>query len=324
MRIAPVFLLCGALTLAVAAHGETRVGVTSQTNGDPLGKPPTQDERVLRVGIDIQANELITTHSDDRAHLVFLDGTSLTVGPNAQLKVDRFVYDPSSRTGDLAVTVGQGVFRLVGGKISKTTPIIVTTPSSTIGIRGGIGLFSVDPHHTTSQFLFGISMTVTAQGHVETATRPGSQITTLAGGLPSTPSLIPTGGLTKTFGLLEAHSGTGSNAGTADHQAQQSGFSDENSGKGPIGQLPTFMNTAGLAQTINSAVLSQSRQQILTNSATLPAPAATQSPTPVSSPSGGLLSSSPPPPPPPPPSIPGCYDDDSRHHLHFTDSRFRR
>ena len=44
----------------------------------------------------MQANELITTRANDRAHLMFLDGTSVTVGPNAQLTIDRFVYDPNT------------------------------------------------------------------------------------------------------------------------------------------------------------------------------------------------------------------------------------
>src|SRR5471032_3019097 len=115
-----------------------RVGVTSATDGDPLGKPPQENERVLRIGIDVNANELITTNANDRAHLVFLDGSSLTVGPNAKLTIDSFVYDPASKTGDLAITATQGVFRLVGGVISKTRPITFKTPSCTTGIRGGI------------------------------------------------------------------------------------------------------------------------------------------------------------------------------------------
>jgi hypothetical protein len=126
------------LPVGQAAAQPSRVGVTSATDGDPLGKPPTENERVLRIGIDVQANEIVTTHANDRAHLVFLDGTSLTVGPNARLTIDKFVYDPNSKTGDLAITATQGVFRLVGGKISKNNPIIINTPASTIGIRGGI------------------------------------------------------------------------------------------------------------------------------------------------------------------------------------------
>src|SRR5678815_5625227 len=74
-----------------------RVGVTSATDGDPLGKPPAEAQRVLRIGIDVQANEVITTNANDRAHLVFLDGTSVTVGPNAQLTIDKFVYDPNTK-----------------------------------------------------------------------------------------------------------------------------------------------------------------------------------------------------------------------------------
>ena len=66
----------GAVALAgPAAAQASQVGVTSATDGDPLGKPPSENERVLRIGIDVQANEVVTTHDNDRAHLVFLDGT---------------------------------------------------------------------------------------------------------------------------------------------------------------------------------------------------------------------------------------------------------
>jgi hypothetical protein len=149
-----------ALCLAPLA-ASARVGVTSATNGDPRGKPPAEAERVLRIGIDVQANELITTGANDRAHLVFLDGTSLTVGPDARIVIDKFVFDPATKTGDLAVTASKGVLRLVGGKISKKEPITVTTPASTIGVRGGITLIDVEPAKTTSTFVFGYQMTVT-------------------------------------------------------------------------------------------------------------------------------------------------------------------
>ena len=149
--------LLGTAALGLLGPGAAlaRVGVTSATDGDPLGKPPQQAERVLRIGIDVQANEVITTGANDRAHLVFLDGTALTVGPNAQLVIDKFVYDPNTKTGELAVNASKGVLRLVGGRISKTNPITVTTPSSTIGIRGGICVLDVQSNRTISTFLFG-------------------------------------------------------------------------------------------------------------------------------------------------------------------------
>ena len=144
---------------------------------------------MLRIGIDVQANEVIRTGTDDRAHLVFLDGTALTVGPNAQLTVDKFVYDPNTKVGELAVSATQGVLRLVGGKISKTNPIVVTTPSATISIRGGICVLEVQPNNTTSTFLFGNNMLVSASGRTQNVTRPGSQVSTNAGSAPGAPTL---------------------------------------------------------------------------------------------------------------------------------------
>src|SRR4051812_12974241 len=106
----PSTVLFAALALALAgAPALARVGVTSTTDGDPLGKPPTEAERVLRIGIDVQANEVVTTHANDRAHLVFLDGTSVTVGPNARITIDRFVYDPGAKKGELSLTATAGV-----------------------------------------------------------------------------------------------------------------------------------------------------------------------------------------------------------------------
>src|SRR5262245_5958873 len=105
-------LLATTALVMVAPAAEAKVGVTSATDGSPLGKPPAEPERVLRIGIDVSADELITTKENDRAHLVFLDGTSITVGPNAQLKIDKFVYDPTTKKGDLAITASKGVFRL--------------------------------------------------------------------------------------------------------------------------------------------------------------------------------------------------------------------
>ena len=78
-----------------AAGVAARVGVTAATEGAPVGRPPQAVERVLHVGIDVQANEQISTKENDRAQLLFIDGTALTVGPNAQLTIDKFVYRPS-------------------------------------------------------------------------------------------------------------------------------------------------------------------------------------------------------------------------------------
>jgi len=271
-----------ALMLAGPAAAQSKVGVTSATDGDPLGKPPAENERVLRIGIDVQANEVVTTRSNDRAHLVFLDGTALTVGPDARLTIDKFVYDPNTKTGDLAITASQGVLRLVGGKISKTNAIKINTPSSTIGIRGGIGMFGVTSGKTTAAFLFGNSMTVTGGGQTQIMTRPNSFSIINTGGSPSLPSLLPPGGLDSLMGALSLASNNsgkgGGTGGNADQKSQSSGFSNNNSGGQPPGGPPTTGNPPN----VNNNTFTQAVSN--TNPASNPTPqnTAPQNTTPVS------------------------------------------
>ena len=276
--------LLGATALAlVAGPAMARVGVTSATDGDPLGKPPQENERVLRIGIDVQANEVVTTNARDRAHLVFLDGTSVTVGPNARLTIDKFVYDPDAKKGDLAITATQGVFRLVGGKISKNNAITVTTPSSTIGIRGGITIVKVTTNETLAAFIFGTKLTVTAAGQTQTVTRPGYQVLVNAGGAPGAPTGIPKGGLTLEMAALETGTSQGTAGGNADQRAQSSGFSAGNSGQNP-GQVASapppgnsrLQNNAIINATTNAVSGANTQTQVDTASPPRPAPPDTQ------------------------------------------------
>ena len=206
--LASILVGATALALAVPASAQVRVGVTSAAEGDPLGKPPAEAERVLRVGVDVQASELITTSVNDRAHLVFLDGTSLTVGPDAQLVIDRFIYDPSRGIGDLSVTLSKGVLRLVGGKISKMQPVLVNTPGVLTGIRGGISIVDAQAGQTVSTFMFGRDMTVTGRGQTQTVTRPGFEVTTRVNAPPAPPAPVSEQMLNAQIAKLEGRSGS--------------------------------------------------------------------------------------------------------------------
>ena len=215
---------------------------------------------MLRIGIDVQANELITTNANDRAHLVFLDGSSLTVGPNAQLTIDRFVFDPNTKTGELAINASKGVLRLVGGKISKNTPITITTPASTIGIRGGITILDVKPSQTNSIFVFGKDMTVKGAGPPQVATRPGSMIVTIFGRPSGMPTILAQGALNAQLAALEGRrtpqgSGGGGGSGrNADQAAQSSGFSSVNSSQSVRIIAPAYRTVSVPAQDPTTAI----------------------------------------------------------------------
>jgi hypothetical protein len=98
--------------------------------------------RVLDLGSPIIHNERLHTSAAGSLQVVFLDKTTLSLGPSSDVVVNSFVYDPERQSGKMALTLGKGVLRVVGGNVPHTGGATVTTPVATIGIRGGIATVS--------------------------------------------------------------------------------------------------------------------------------------------------------------------------------------
>src|SRR5690348_2267978 len=132
-----------AVIAAIAAHtsfasadSDTRVGVTSAVNPSAAGTRPGSDARQLTVGSDVVFRERVVTTTDGQAQILFLDQSSLLIGPNSTVVIDEFVYDPATNKGNIAATLTQGSFRYIGGKLSKQGAATLKTPVATLGIRG--------------------------------------------------------------------------------------------------------------------------------------------------------------------------------------------
>jgi hypothetical protein len=207
-------LMLSSMTVAAVFAGiaevRARVGVASATNGDPTGKAPTQSERVLRVGTDIQAGEVITTHHNDRIDLLFVDGTSLTASPDSQFRVDNFLSAPGKQS-ELALSLMRGVVRVVG---SHDARVVVNTPAAGVALQGGIGLLDVRAEHTKAELLAGRRMTVSANGQLRNVDRAGSQVVTRLGAAPGVPEPTPATELSRELASLEQITGDTSYAGS--------------------------------------------------------------------------------------------------------------
>ena len=76
---------------------------------------------------------------------LFVDKTTLNIGPNSSLVIDHFVYDPKAGTGQVALSLGKGVLRVVGGFATHTGGATIATPAASIGLRGGIATIEYHP-----------------------------------------------------------------------------------------------------------------------------------------------------------------------------------
>ena len=154
-----------------------------------------------------------------------------------------FLISPKTKAGTLVLSATKGLFRVVGGRISKIKPVILKTSSATIGIRGGIAIISATENGATdATFVFGDRMTVSSGGATQVVTRPGYTVTVAA---PDTPPSEPAPATTQQLeGSLTAlerstQSSDEDNAGDAS-AADDSGGSSASSG----GSASTGGNTA--------------------------------------------------------------------------------
>ena len=124
------------LLLAVPAGAATVVGAVSRVQGSSQGVSEGTT-RTLVVGVEVHLEEVITTGRKARVEVTFEDGTVLTIGENARLKIDVFVYKPSSAGNLLRFNIA-GPFRFVSGKLTKgrQSSAQIFTPVATVGIRG--------------------------------------------------------------------------------------------------------------------------------------------------------------------------------------------
>ena len=135
--------------VATSATANTSIGSVAALNRDVAGTPPQAETRTLVLGDGLFSDELIESSAIGSGQFMFLDQTTLTIAKNSSLVLDKYVYDPETKTGEFAINMTRGVLRFVGGRITKTTDAVVTTPTATIGIRGGMTIIIVEEDGTT-------------------------------------------------------------------------------------------------------------------------------------------------------------------------------
>ncbi len=246
--------LSSALVSTTQARAETLLANAPEKAGVVSGIQPgvrtATGERVLYVGSDMYRGEKIVTDGTGSLHILFSDQSSISLGPNSEITLDEFVYDPNSKRGKIGVTLGSGLLRVVGGQISKNTATTVKTASGTIGIRGGIGVVEArDNSNITSTFLFGQQMQVTDNsGNTTNITRPGFGVSMSGGGLNDSPARTSVSSLTQTLSRLGSDPsnpiGGGSSGGLQGAGSNLIATSDRPGGQSSLtGLAPDRINT---------------------------------------------------------------------------------
>jgi len=167
------FFALGLMLAQSAALAET-VGNVGAANPQAASTPPNAAaSRALTLGASIVNREKIETSGEGTAQVTFLDKSTLNVGRNSSVVVDKFVYNPAAGTGEMAASMTKGVLRFVGGQVSHTNGASVKTPIATIGIRGGTMTVIFLPGHRVMVIDQYGRIDVTNKVSSQTILRPG-------------------------------------------------------------------------------------------------------------------------------------------------------
>lgn len=119
-------------------------------NADPIGFVKTlhggnatiraldDAERPAAVGGALNVGDTIRTDRRASLGLTLKDDTMMSVGPDTELTLEEYLFEPARGDLKLGSRLGRGTLQYVSGSIARLQPdaVSVKTPTGTIGVRG--------------------------------------------------------------------------------------------------------------------------------------------------------------------------------------------
>ena len=131
-------LLAAAPVAAEQAVGQ--IGVNAAIRNSVQMKAATEAQlhpAVMRGPVHI--GDSVVSGPNSALQVLLLDRSVLTVGADARMTIDRFVYDPNRSASDVAASIARGSFRFMSGRsLAGAGRSAINTPVASIGVRGTI------------------------------------------------------------------------------------------------------------------------------------------------------------------------------------------
>lgn len=141
MRNANSIGLAASLVLGLAAS-------PAWSQGAVIGqvKTATGNASILREGARLPAkpgdpvyqSDVVETGPTGSIGITFVDNSVFSTGPDSQLALQEFRFDPSNLHGEMLANLRKGSLVVVSGDITRQTPgaMKIQTPTAMLGVRG--------------------------------------------------------------------------------------------------------------------------------------------------------------------------------------------
>lgn len=134
-------LATAALIASPAAAQQNAVGINAAVRNEVnILSAATKKVHPAVLRERVVLNDEVRTGAASQLQILLLDRSTFTIGANARIAIDRFVYDPTANARSTSVSVTRGAFRFMSGRAlgRPSGSVVVRTPVASIGIRGTI------------------------------------------------------------------------------------------------------------------------------------------------------------------------------------------
>jgi len=124
-----------AAAIPAAAEGP-RIGQLKTVSGEVT---ILRDSARLSVkpGDAVYTKDIVQTGEHGSVGITFVDNSVFSTGPNSEIGLDEFRFDPAAG-GEMLASMPRGTLSVVSGEITKKSPgaLKIKTPTAVLGVRG--------------------------------------------------------------------------------------------------------------------------------------------------------------------------------------------
>lgn len=133
-----LILLCCLPTLLLAQVAPQEAAGTLKSLRGQATVERAGTRHPAQAGEPLYPKDRIRTGADGYVSVGFRDHSSLAIGPNADIDLNKYSFNPTTHQGEQQVRVRSGSMAVISGKLAKTNPeaIQFNTATVTLGVRG--------------------------------------------------------------------------------------------------------------------------------------------------------------------------------------------
>jgi hypothetical protein len=140
--VALAFLLATASTAFAQPTAAGRIKIATGTvtivrQGAPIA---------AKIGDLVFEADTLRTGVDGKLGVTLKDDSRISLGPNSEARLDRFLFAPATEGVGFGLTILRGLLAYISGRIAKLSPnsVRLETPAAILGVRGTQMVIRVD------------------------------------------------------------------------------------------------------------------------------------------------------------------------------------